>query len=61
MKDLYLTVGMPDGSCKYLDVEKGSINGNIKLTMPLPIQWDIKVEKDYFIRRNVYETLLVLD
>ena len=39
----------------------GALKGSLKLNLPLPIIWDIEIEKDLYIRKNVYETLIILD
>ena len=52
---------MTDGCCKYFDLSTGNIKGDIKLNLPLPIRWDVQIEKDLYIKKNIYETLIVLD
>ena len=61
MKTTYISVSMTDGRCKYFDLENGSLKGNLKVNLPLPILWEIDVEKDSFIKKNLYETLIILD
>lgn len=61
MKVTYIAVSMTDGYCKYFDLENGIIAGNLKVSLPLPILWEIDLEKDHYIKKNLYETLVVLD
>ena len=34
---------MSDGYCKYFDLVNGEIKGDLKVNLPLPIIWDIKI------------------
>lgn len=61
MKNIYLSISLIDGHCKYFDLENGNLKGNMKVNLPLPIIWEINVEKDSYIKKNLYETLIVLD
>ncbi len=52
---------MTDGFCKYIDLESGKLKGHLQINLPLPLIWDVTVQKDLYIKRNLYETLIVLD
>lgn len=54
MKQNYVCASMTDGCCKYFDISNGEIKGNLKIALPLPIIWDVTVEKDLYIKKNVY-------
>lgn len=61
MKKVYVCVSMTDGYYKVFDLDSGALKGNVRISLPLPMVWDLSMEKDLYIRRNVYETLIVLD
>ncbi len=40
---MYVSASMTDGCCKYFELKSGEVKGDLKISLPLPVYWEVQI------------------